>query len=123
MYFVNSVSIASRDGIGVNFFEFREKGLQKVLRPKVSINHPALVEWFTTVQNQKYDWFGLLRFAWVGDIPTGNNNKMFCSEFLVRAYRAAGMAMFGKVNADAIAPWMFELLDNFEDITHLIVTK
>lgn len=121
MYFVNGTSLASRDGQGVNFYELREKGLVKVLRPKFPIDHEKLIKWFDTVQNQKYDWLGLLRFAWFDKVPFGNNNKQFCSEFMVRAYRAASdYKIFNRVDADAIAPWMFELESNFEEVTHLV---
>jgi uncharacterized protein YycO len=122
MYFVNGTTLASRDGQGVNFYAFKENPI-KILRPKATLNQETLVEWFLTVQNQKYDWLGLLRFAYWDKIPTGHNNKMFCSEFLVRAYRAAGLKIFSWFDADAIAPWMFELINEFEDITLNVSSK
>lgn len=120
MYFVNGTSTASRDGIGTGVYPFRDKGLIKVLRPIIPFDSIKLVEFINNTDNQPYDWFGLLRFVWIGKVPFGNNKKMFCSEYMVRAYRAAGLEMFNKVDADTIAPWMFELLPNFEDITHLV---
>lgn len=109
MYVGNGASVASRDGKGVGQYPWRNTELAYVLRPPQSeINWPEFWKWFRTVNGQPYDWFGLARFAWGGDIGTGNNGKMFCSEFLTRAYRKLVAKVIGdEEDADAVAPFEF----------------
>jgi hypothetical protein len=65
--------------------------------------------WFwNTAIGQRYDYWGLLRFAWRSDVvPDAKDNRMFCSEFLTRFYRKGGLTIFGNEDADAIAPFQF----------------
>ena len=104
-------SVASRDGPGVNTYELRTKGLALVLRPIQPFDQAAALEWFRQkALGQKYDWLGLIRFAWRAKVvPDRVDNKQFCSEFLARWYRAGGLDCFNGTDADAVAPFMFEL--------------
>ncbi len=98
-------SVASRDGIGVNRYPLRTSGLYYVLRPNQPFDLSLALQWFDTVKGQKYDWVGLSRFVIPREIPTGNNNKMFCSEFTTRLDRAGKFNPFGRyIDADAVAP-------------------
>src|SRR5438046_1516316 len=92
VYDRNSLSLASRDGIGVNLFALRASGLAKVLRPPASYDHARAFRWFITVRAQKYDWLGLLCFTLA--IAQGAQDRMFCSEFATRLYRAGNFEPF-----------------------------
>lgn len=100
--------VASRNGQGVNAYRFEPEGLCYVLRPRGDVDLASADQWFETVRGQKYDWLGLLRFAWNDDIGTGNNNRMFCSEFAHRWLRAARVFCFPDIiDADSVAPGTF----------------
>lgn len=111
-YVGQGYSVASRDGIGVNLYPLRESDLIAILRPKpeYKFNLNKAFGWFwAKAKGQKYDWRGLLRFTWGSDYSAGNdNNKMFCSEFVLRFYRAGGLDLMPGEDADAVAPFQFE---------------
>lgn len=108
MYTGRGKAVASRDGIGVGLYEWRNTELAYILRPTHPLDWTAFWRWFKTVDGQKYDWFGLLRFVYTKSGSTSNNNKQFCSEFLTRAYRYLGAKVFNDFeDADAIAPANF----------------
>src|SRR5690348_3462336 len=86
MYVGKGKSFASRDGIGVGLYDLRVTELAYVLRPEDSLDWAAFWKWFKTVDGQKYDWFGLARMVYTKSVSTGHNDKMFCSEALVRGY-------------------------------------
>jgi hypothetical protein len=115
VYLGKGVSAAARDGVGVGRYPTRLAQLAYILRPTATeLDWIAYARWFKTVDGQKYDWTGLLRFAWFKSIGTGNNNRMFCSEFCARAYRALGMEPFTElVDADAVAPAAFIFSSKF----------
>jgi hypothetical protein len=96
-------------GESVNKYALRLKGLSFVLRPPATFNLDEAMAWFADVKGQKYDWIGLSRFILWGATPTtGRNNKMFCSEFLTRWYRAGGYEPFNaRCDADSVAPATF----------------
>ncbi len=101
-------SVASRDGLGVGLYPWRDTDIAYVLRPTYPLDWMGFWRWFKTVNGQKYDWLGLLRFSWFKSIGTNNNNRMFCSEFAVRAYRAMNAHVFNDYeDADAVAPAQF----------------
>jgi hypothetical protein len=103
-------SFASRDGIGVGLYPLRSEQIAYVLRPTAWLDWAAFWKWFYTVNGQKYDWFGLLRFVYTKEGSCGNNDKQFCSEAMTRAYRALAAHVFNdKEDADAIAPANFLL--------------
>lgn len=108
MYVGKGRSVASRDGIGVGQYPWRDTEVAYILRPTNPLDWAAFWKWFYSVNGQKYDWLGLLRFVYTKSGATGKNDKMFCSEFLARAYRALGAKVFNDIeDADAIAPAAF----------------
>lgn len=109
-------SYASRDGIGVNRYSFRTAQLSRVLRPNGLLNLNSAEGWFKIeARGQKYDWLGLLCFTLA--VKQGSPNKMFCSEFATRWYRAAGFHPFADgYDADKIAPANFLVSPNFTEI-------
>ncbi len=62
-YIGESRSLASRNGIGVGNYPLRIEGLIAVLRPKQPFGRTRALEWFKTVDGQKYDFLGLLCFS------------------------------------------------------------
>lgn len=115
VYIGAGYSVASRDGIGVGQFEYRETPI-KVMRPATPFDLAKALRWFKTVVGQKYDWLGLLRFTW-GSRYIPNSivaNKMFCSEFVTRFYREGGLQVFNDDDADAIAPFQFAYDGHFQ---------
>lgn len=115
-------SVASRNGIGVGQYPLRLDGLIAVLRPTAPFNlADAMKAFHAKYEGQKYDWLGLLRFAWRSKVvPDCDDNRQFCSEFATRFYRAGGLDPFNNEDADAIAPATFLLSDKFVDmeVTH-----
>lgn len=107
IYDGNGLSVASRDGIGVGRYQVRLDGLRVILRPLAKFDPTPARLWFSTVDGQPYDWFGLLSF--MSAKRQGRNNwKQFCSEFAVRYLRAGGVEPFTKTtDADSIAPGEF----------------
>jgi hypothetical protein len=100
-------SVASRDGIGVGTYPTRLSNLTMVLRPLPgTFSLPSALIWYLTVKGQKYDFWGLLRFAWRSKvIADAWDRRQFCSEFLTRWYRNGGLDPFPDEDADAIAPF------------------
>lgn len=110
-------SAASRNGLGVAIYPWRDTELAYILRPQANLKWPEFWAWFRTVNGQKYDWIGLLRFAWFKQVGSGNHGKQFCSEFLCRAYRVLAPSIIGVVDdADAYAPADFVKLGGFTPI-------
>lgn len=109
VYLGGGESAASRDGLGVAIYPLRTQGLSFVLRPTAPFNlREALTWFFAHAEGQRYDWLGLLRFAWRAKVvPNRFDNRQFCSEFAARFYRAGGFDPFNKQDADAVAPFMF----------------
>ena len=102
-------SVASRDGIGVNLYDWRSDGLIYVLRPNRPFDlKEALAQFNHKWKGQGYDWLGLLRFAWRSPVSRFRcDNKQFCSELLTRWYRAGGIDAFNGEDADAVVPSQF----------------
>lgn len=111
VYIGDGLSAASRDRIGVDIYPTRYSELTMVLRPKPEyhFNLAMALKWFIlSAKGQKYDWLGLLRFTWRSDYSKGNtNNKQFCSEFVLRFYRAGNFDPMPGEDADAVAPFQF----------------
>jgi hypothetical protein len=97
-------SVASRDGQGVGAYELRMQGLACVRRPPANqLDINAAFHWFNGVEGQKYDWKGLLCFTLA--VHQGAPDRMFCSEFALRWYRAAGFEVLNpEADADHTAP-------------------
>lgn len=105
IYIGSGKSVASRDGKGVGLYPLRDTEVAYVLRPQALLDWAGFWKWFRTVNGQGYDWLGILRFAVTHSIGTGNNGKMFCSEFAARAYWVLGAKVFSEAeDADAIVP-------------------
>jgi hypothetical protein len=103
------MSVASRgpqDGVGgVGLYPLRLDGLVAILRPIPAFNLARAMAWFRTVNGESYDLWGLLRFFTIG---AGKQDRMFCSEFLTRWYRAGGFEPFQPdEDADAVPPCYF----------------
>lgn len=110
------VSLASRNGIGVNQYPLRTNGLVLVRRPESRLNLETAEAWFqNTARGQKYDFKGLLCFYLA--VRQGSRNKMFCSEFALRWYRKASFEPFNpEVDADRTAPCEFWKCARFDTV-------
>lgn len=109
VYVGGGETVASRgpqDGTGgVGRYSLREDGLAHILRPVLPFDMDTALRWFATVDGQRYDLWGLLRFFTIGH---GKQDRMFCSEFATRFYRAGGLEPFqADEDADLIAPGTF----------------
>lgn len=104
VYSGNGMSIASRNGKGVNIYPFRPAQLIAVRRPKSAFDWNKGYAWFrNTAQGQKYDWLGLLCFTLA--VKQGSPNKMFCSEFWKNFFQQCGCdVMAPEWPADMTAP-------------------
>lgn len=102
----NGQSVASR-ATGVNIFPYRPEGLVAILRPSQPFDLAKALAWFNaSAKGQRYDWKGLLCFALA--VHQGSKDKMFCSEFATRFYRAGGLnAVNANWDADKVAPGSF----------------
>lgn len=119
VYQGGGLSVASRNGVGVNLYPLRTEGLAYVLRPKAvygPFDNVAANAWFyTKAQGQGYDWKGLLCFTLA--VKQGSPNKMFCSEFATRYYRAGRFNPFAPdYDADRISPGQFLQSPSFDTV-------
>lgn len=73
------MSLASRNGEGVNEYTLRRKGLAYILRPNKPFNLEKGLNWFKTVQGLPYGWMELINFY----LPRSpiNVRGMVCSVF------------------------------------------
>jgi len=106
---VPGVEVIAARGEGVQRFAFKTEGLYAILRPVEPFDLEAAMAWFTrSAEGQGYHWWGLLRFFLLGKPSAGEKTKMFCSELLVRWYRAGGVHPFALgYDADKTSPGMF----------------
>ncbi len=113
-YIGNGMSVASRNGVGVNSYELRKDDLAHVLRPHPDFKFDAAMKWFREkARGQKYDWLGLLCFTLA--VNHGSKDRMFCSEFLTRWYRVGGVNAFHPgFDADKVAPGNFLMSPVFD---------
>lgn len=79
------MSLASRNGVGVNSYPYREEQLIAVVRPPNTFEFERGLKWFDGVRGKPYGWLDLLRFVGI-NIKT---NGLICSEFV---------AMFDRVS-------------------------
>ena len=107
IYTGSGMSVASRNGIGVNRYPLRLGGLMAVRRPRQGIDLFSAEKWFVgSARGQGYDFKGLLCFYLA--VKRGSPTKMFCSEFALRWYRHAGFQPFNPdVDADRTGPCEF----------------
>lgn len=99
MYEENGMSLASRNGEGVNSYPFRPEQLAAILRPKQAIDMAAVTKWFeepfsrftnTGVRGRPYGWLDLLRFYGIKLFTFG----WICSQFAAKACQAGGLDVF-----------------------------
>lgn len=107
IYDGEGMSVASRNGIGVNRYPLRTDGLVCVRRPIGVIDREASEKWFSDeARGQKYDFKGLMCFYLA--VNHGSAHKMFCSEFALRWYRKACIQPLNtEIDADRTAPCEF----------------
>lgn len=107
-------SVASRNGIGVNLYPYRDKQLIAILRPNIPFNFAKGMNWFySEAKGQGYDWLGLFCFTLA--VKQGSPNKMFCSEFATRFDRECGLHSFHpNWDADKVAPGSFLMSPAFD---------
>lgn len=79
IYKGGGISLASRDGIGVNAYPLRLDQLGIVRRPNKPFSFAKGLRYFETVKGQKYDWLGLMCFTLA--VHQGSPDRQFCSEF------------------------------------------
>lgn len=98
---------ASRPGLGVDLYDFTEKNLVAVLRPKEKFNVKKASVWFEKhARYQKYDYKGLLCFELA--VREGSTDRMFCSEMALNLDRQADFHPLEKLwSADRTAPAQF----------------
>lgn len=107
--------LASRPGIGVNFYPFDLSGLTLIRRSRDPLDMDAMLRWVTNrhVIGQRYDWWGLLRFFNVG---RGRMDRQFCSELAARLLRRGGVQLFNNVDADQVSPGMLAWTRDLYDL-------
>ncbi len=90
---------------GVNTYAFMPDCLQYVLRPPDTLDLTAALGWYLTVRGAKYDWWGLMTFANVGE---GFRDKWICSELVTEFMRHGGVEFFRPSHpAQKVCPGMF----------------
>lgn len=79
IYHGNGLSLASRNGIGVNAYDFRLEGLMYVRRLVVPFDQKKADAWFYAgIRGLPYGWAGLLQFVNM-EIPC---KGLICSSFV-----------------------------------------
>lgn len=96
-------SWASRDGIGVNLYPWRDTELAWVLRPTMKLNLPWARRWAKDRIGTPYGWLDLLNFI---NIPI-DAPGIVCSAFLTKFLRQAGWNVFPTDPARKVAPSQF----------------
>jgi len=91
IYHGNGLSVASRNGIGVNAYDMRTNGLMYVRRPLGKFERHLADAWFyAKAKGLPYGFAGLLNFVNV-EIPS---KGLICSTFADLYLRAGGAFMF-----------------------------
>lgn len=109
-YIGNGKSVASRDGIGTGTYPVRMADLVTVCRAKVPFDLPKALAWFAAQPHRPYGWLDLLQFiGWNITAP-----GIVCSPFVTEFLRAGGLDPFNGEPAAKIAPFEFELADEFQ---------
>jgi hypothetical protein len=88
----DSYSVASRNGKGVGKYPVRLDHVAAVRRPGPQFDLAAAMNWFGTVDGQKYGWRTLLSFVLLNNNPI--EGHMICSEFTAGFYRAGKNPLF-----------------------------
>lgn len=119
LYEGEGMSLASRNGIGVNRYPFREAQLAAILRPVAPLDSAAIKAWFEVpfnkltgegVRGRPYGWLDLLRFYNI-KIAT---NGWICSQFVAKAVKVGGLKAFAnQYNEGTIDPGDFFVSPSF----------
>lgn len=110
VYVGNGQSVASRDGVGVDVYPWRNTELAYVLRPTCPFNLVRAMAWFTRVgKGQPYGWLDLLQFCGYDVEARG----MVCSPCATYMQRAGEIPVFGDRPAETIKPGDFLLIPEF----------
>ena len=119
IYNRNCETMASRNGIGVNYYPLRTEGLVSVRRPRVILDWEAGKYWFNnTARWQKYDFKGLLCYTLA--VSQGSPRKMYCSEFGLRFDRQCSFQPVNPdVDADRCPPAMLWASGMFDTVWSL----
>lgn len=120
LYVDDCKSVASRNGLGVNMYPFREEGLIGILRPKQAFDIEAGLKWFNQpfnsvthegVRGRPYGWLDLLQFININVHTDG----WICSEFVARFDEACGFYPFNhEYNEGRIDPGDYFVSNDFE---------
>lgn len=110
VYTGDGFSVASRDGLGVNKYPWRNTELAAVCRPVQPFDLFKALVWFQKQKGTPYGWMDLLQFAGLNVDSKG----IVCSPFVTRFLRAGGLDPFNGEQAELIAPFQFELSPVFE---------
>jgi hypothetical protein len=84
LFLGNGRSFASRNGLGVNYYDLRKDGLIAI-RSHIGVNVDTWVKWADTVVGDGYDWRGLEGF--LIDRPTNEPHHEFCSAVIELGFR------------------------------------
>lgn len=102
VYAGNGQSVASRNGLGVDMYDFRPGQLIAVLRPNQPFDFAAAMAWFNQpyradvvegVRGRPYGWLDLLRFF---NICVKNSPGWICSQFGTLLGNAGAFNPFAK---------------------------
>lgn len=100
IYAGNGMSLAARNGLGVNRYGFRRKGLTHVLRP-AGFNLAEAEKFFLNVRGTPYGWLDLLQFFSIRISTKG----LICSQFGDLLLRSGGVTAFSRnYSAGAVSP-------------------
>ena len=78
-YIGNGLSLASRNGIGVNVYDFRLEGLVVVRRPTLVFNRQLVMDWFETIRGAPYGWGDIIAQANIVTSLPGYDCSHFCA--------------------------------------------
>jgi hypothetical protein len=100
------MSVASRDGQGVNFYPLRTKQLAYVLRPTNPLDLACGLRYARRMTGTPYGWRDLLNFVGY----KVDRHGIVCSPFATEFYRACGWNIFPLDTANQVAPFQFQSL-------------
>jgi hypothetical protein len=112
IYMGSGISVAARDGLGVNYYPLRTEQLVHVLRPEIPFDIEAADQYIASVLGQPYGWLDLLRFIGFNV----NGKGMICSTLATNVLRAGHVAIFNDESADDVAPFQFMLSEVLSEV-------
>jgi cell wall-associated NlpC family hydrolase len=108
VYAGDGMSFASRDGIGVDLYPWRNTELAYVLRPTVPVDATKAFAYARSMKGTPYGWLDLLAFVGLNVDFKG----IVCSAFATEIYRKGGWHIFPTDLANDVAPFEFITLIN-----------